>query len=243
LNIDLEELKDLQPPSASEIISEVQDHCLDIGGDLNEVEGAIAPDQDTVDLIEEVIQIAADFKPIHEKLKTIVEKGRCKISCLKSAFGVRQGCAGHPLIIAKQTFTWEEFVQTYFGVTPRRLNQLLDSKDEKDTRRTVVKTPDEEKELYKKGKAAGKAEADRELTAMLLETKPSPVVMPDAKGDVYAYFHQLRDEKETFSFELAAMVLEMYDTVDAESISKLFLSELRKQIADARKASLKSVTA
>ncbi len=59
------------------------------------------------------------------------------------------------------------------------------------------------------------------------------------KQDPYAYFEQLKCEKQTFADELAAMVIDMYDPTDAEEIAKAFDKELKRQLAEIRKASIK----
>ncbi len=59
------------------------------------------------------------------------------------------------------------------------------------------------------------------------------------KHDPYAYFEQLKDEKQTFASELAAMVVEIYDYTDAEAIAKAFAKEVKRQLAEIRSASVK----
>jgi hypothetical protein len=232
------ELEKLELIPASEIISEVERPNEEEADDFM-VEDAVIPNLETKLLVEEVIHIGCEFKPAHEKLKVIIEKHRFKILSLKEAFGVRQGCGGAHLIIGHEPFNWEEFILTYFGVTSRRLNQLLDARDSKNTHLIVVPTPETEKPLFKKGKIAGIAEARRQMTAELL-AHPLPAIMTadtaDAKGDVYDYFEQLKEERETYVFELAAMVLEMFDSVDAAELGNMFAKELKKQIADGRTA-------
>jgi hypothetical protein len=62
------------------------------------------------------------------------------------------------------------------------------------------------------------------------------------KADPYAYFEQLKYEKQTFASELAAMVVEMYDPTDAAEITKMFDKEIQRQLAEIRKGSVKPVT-
>ena len=58
------------------------------------------------------------------------------------------------------------------------------------------------------------------------------------KRDPYAYFEQLKDEKQTFAFELAAMVVEIYDAPDAEEMMKAFTKEMKRQLDEIRKESV-----
>jgi len=116
---------------------------------------ALTPDAEMSALITDVISAAAEFRPLHQKLTTLIEAHRTKIILLKSKFDVRAGMRGNPVMVGKSAMYWEDFVIHYFDVTPHRLNQLLDTKDEKDEKGTVVRTPDEEKPLFKKGLSAG----------------------------------------------------------------------------------------
>lgn len=145
----------------SEIISEVEPETEDETETEEDdlPEGCITPDPKTASLIHDVIAVAGEFKPLHKKLATIIEAHRAEIVLLKSKFGVRKGCAGSPMLIGKEAMTWEEFVVFYFDVSSRRLNQLLDVRDDKDTR-LVTETPDSEKPLYKRGYDAAMAKVN-----------------------------------------------------------------------------------
>jgi len=116
---------------------------------------ALTPDAEMSALITDVISAAAEFRPLHQKLTTLIEAHRTKIILLKSKFDVRAGMRGNPVMVGKSAMYWEDFVIHYFDVTPHRLNQLLNAKDDKDEKGTVVRTPDEEKPLFKKGLSAG----------------------------------------------------------------------------------------
>lgn len=140
-------------------------------------EETLVPDAETKALIADVIAAADEFRPVHQKLKDVVEKHRTKIVLLKDKFGVRQGTRGCPVLVCETPMYWEDFVVHYFDVTPRRLNQLLDVKDDKDTRGIVTQTPDEEKPLYKKGFRAGLQKSEDEIVQLrsalsILEPKP-----------------------------------------------------------------------
>jgi hypothetical protein len=165
ITIHEDELDTLTP----EMFSEVEPESLP--------EGTVIPDRETACLIADVLSAAQEFRPIHQKLKDVVKKHRTKIVLLKNKFGVRMGTQGYPLLIGKAPMFWEEFVNFYFGVTSRRLNQLLDVRDEKETTALVTLTPDEEKPLYKKGVRAGLQKSEGELmqlrsTLSILEPKP-----------------------------------------------------------------------
>jgi hypothetical protein len=147
-------------PRTSEKISEVDD--------MDFPEGTTVPDKETLTLIADVIAAADEFRPVHQKLKDVVSAHRTKITLLKSKFGIRMGHAGHRVVVGNSAMMWEEFVTHYFGVTPRRLNQLLDVKDDKSDL-TIVQTPDEEKSLFKKGVAT--AERKHEDYRLAMEEK------------------------------------------------------------------------
>jgi hypothetical protein len=141
-------------------------------------EGTVVPDKETAGLSEDVVSAANEFRPLHEKLKTVIETHSTKIVLLKSKFGVRMGHPGYPMLVGESPMMWEEFVGFYFGVTARRLNQLLDVRDEKSSL-TITQTPDTEKSLYRKGLAAGKQES--RIAILSMEEKLAALsAMPDA---------------------------------------------------------------
>lgn len=74
-----------------------------------------------------VITFAAAFKSFNQSLTEEVRNAARK---LKEAFGVRQGFAGKTLIVEGREMEWKEFVHRYFGITPRRFNQILEIDDE-----------------------------------------------------------------------------------------------------------------
>lgn len=125
-------------------------------------EDTAEPDAETSDLLAAVIRVAHEFRPCHTKLSIIIDEHRAKIVSLKRKFGVHQGSRGHRLLIPKDgknvPLYWDDFVVFYFGVTSRRLNQLLEVKDDPELGITRIKKPDVEKPLYKKGFEAGKKE-------------------------------------------------------------------------------------
>jgi hypothetical protein len=118
------------------------------------------PNKETSDLIAVVIRVADEFRPCHTKLGIIIDEHRAKIVALKRKFGVHRGSRGHRLLIPKDgknvPLYWDDFVVFHFGVTSRRLNQLLEVKDDQELGITRFKRPDVEKPLYKRGFEAGK---------------------------------------------------------------------------------------
>jgi hypothetical protein len=84
---------------------------------------------------------------------------------LRSRFGVTQGRAGQPLNIEGRNILWSEFVASYFNVSLRWMNELLEIKEKPEP----SPKPIEDKPLFQKGYAAGRqsvegaAEIDRKI--------------------------------------------------------------------------------
>jgi hypothetical protein len=223
------ELYEPRETSSSEKISEVSDVSQNGSGE----EGtALVPDRETSLLIDRIINISAGFIPAYEKLQSVIQRNRQEIILLKNAFGVRQGYGGRMFVIRETPFTWKRFVRQYLSLTPRRLNQLLDVKDDKGERRVV---PETEKPLYKKGVAAGLAKAERQRTVELLESGASCAV--DRKHDSVLYFRQFKEDKNQFSIELVEIVLSVYDANAARAIGVLFAQEIEGRLASASSSS------
>jgi hypothetical protein len=74
-----------------------------------------------------VITFAAAFKSFNQSLTPEVKAAAGK---LKEAFCVRQGYAGKTMIVEGREMEWKTFVFRYFGITPRRFNQILEIDDE-----------------------------------------------------------------------------------------------------------------
>jgi len=74
-----------------------------------------------------LITFATAFKSFNKSLTQPVRKAAM---VLKEAFGVRQGFAGHTLIVEGRELEWKTFVKKYFGISPRRFNQIMEFKDE-----------------------------------------------------------------------------------------------------------------
>jgi hypothetical protein len=84
---------------------------------------------------------------------------------LRQRFEVSQGQPGHTLNIEGNDILWREFVETYFGISLRWMNELLQIIEKPEP----SPKPIEEKPLYQKGFEAGRhsvegtAEIDRKL--------------------------------------------------------------------------------
>ena len=86
---------------------------------------------------------------------------------LRGRFGVSQGQAGKTLNIEGNNIYWREFVENYFNVSLRWMNELLGTNEEPEPNPNPK--PDEEKPLYQRGFQAGRqsveggAEIDRKI--------------------------------------------------------------------------------
>jgi hypothetical protein len=74
-----------------------------------------------------LITFASAFKSFHQSLTPVVRKAA---KDLKKAFNVRQGKAGTHLLVNGEEMDWKKFVDKFFGITPRRFNQILEIDDE-----------------------------------------------------------------------------------------------------------------
>jgi len=100
-------------------------------------------------LIKQILVIAAKFRTA----KKLVEDNKQQILKLREMFGVSKGQAGKKLNIEGNLIYWETFVQEYFGITTRWMNELLGVKREPTG---STKKRDEEKPLYQKGYSVGR---------------------------------------------------------------------------------------
>jgi hypothetical protein len=74
-----------------------------------------------------LITFGAVYKSFNQSLTPVVKVAAIKV---KAAFGVRQGFAGKTLMVEGHEMEWSMFVKKYFGITPRRFNQILELEDE-----------------------------------------------------------------------------------------------------------------
>jgi hypothetical protein len=94
-------------PQTSEIPSEVE----------------LAPEAE----VNVLIAFATHFKSFNQSLSPVVRRAA---EDLKKAFSVRQGYQGKTLVVEGHEMEWKTFVDKYFGITPRRFNQILEIPDE-----------------------------------------------------------------------------------------------------------------
>lgn len=236
LNVVSEELNNLPPVVASDILSEVTHEDNPEPIEYYD-EDVVVPDQETLELIEDVTKNAEEFKATHKKLKKLVDPH--KIAALKVRFGVSQGVRGHSLLIGKMPMNWEDFVRFFYDCTPRHLNRLLNIEDEKPTN---VRQPDPAKSRnYQLGYDSAEAKFEdwkrKQLAAGIVFKsdcalpKSTPVATPAFdKQDPYAYWEQFREEPETLSGELVAMLSEL--GLDYQQMLKVV--ELMKKEAKAQ---------
>jgi hypothetical protein len=93
-------------PLTSEISSEVE----------------LAPQAD----VELLIKFGSTFKSFKQSLPQV----KAAAIKLKKAFGVRQGCQGRTLKVEGREMTWKGFVEKYYGIGPRRFNQIMEIEDD-----------------------------------------------------------------------------------------------------------------
>jgi hypothetical protein len=96
----------------------------------------VVPSQAWIPIITQAIQRGKEFKVLHTKLTELFnDRLKNNIVRLKNElFCVKQGSAGRTVNVSTDpkmalNFTWEGFCGYAFGVTSRRINQLLDIKD------------------------------------------------------------------------------------------------------------------
>jgi hypothetical protein len=217
---------------------ELDDDALDFGKQTSDKmseelpEDTITPEGESLTLLEDVIHAAdEDFLPLFKKLKPLLEKHRVKIVLLKSSvFGVRQGSQGHRVLVHGVPLFWEDFSIHYFGgITNRHLNRLLDTKDEKSSH-TIVRTPVEEKPLFKKGLRAGKADHDNTIIS-LQEKLAALSATPDAQ--------KLAEKVVVLEAQLAEQIGGPVEYVDAAPKPKPTLEDWKKHKLDLGKYHLK----
>lgn len=92
------------------------------------------------ELIAAVIAVGQEFKPLHKKLSSIfTPEVRAQIESLKTTvFNAVQGTSGQPIEVNGKTIYWSTFVVEYFGVSTRRINQLLDNDEARNERRIEI---------------------------------------------------------------------------------------------------------
>jgi len=187
-----------------------------------------------------VDEAGKEYKKMHEKLTKLFDRIRPSVQALKdSVFRIRKGVSGRAVAIGGIAVSWEEYCHHTFGVSARRINQLLEIDDRNDDR--IVIPPVKKVHLtherleamldakYKEGISAATAgagvedesdtEVDDESEAGapevvrklqdVINNSPLPEY-PKASGDrAFEYFDQFKDEPETLATEISAMLFDL----------------------------------
>ena len=127
-----------------------------------------------------LITFAAAFKSFNKSLTQPVRKAAMVV---KEAFGVRQGFAGHTLIVEGHEMEWKTFVKKYFGITPRRFNQIMEFKDDE-----ARLKPAKPKTL----RVVAPADDDRDLDEKFEEQETRIAKLEEKKAELEAEVAQLR---------------------------------------------------
>jgi hypothetical protein len=205
-------------------------------GSGHELDKEAEPTAEGKALITTLIAVGEEWQSKRKTATDYFDDHKEDVLKLRAEFGVRQGSKGKLLFVpqpggTQRAMYWSEFVKLAFGVSERHMNRLLGIGAE------PKESPDPKKSKnYKLGLLDGQAAALQVPLQAPAETQPASKL---DKQDPYAYFEQLKGEKQTFADELAAMVINIYDPTDAEEIAKAFDKELKRQLAEIRKASIK----
>jgi hypothetical protein len=178
-------------------------------------------------LLAAVIAAGEEFKAIHKKLTELFDGGlREQVEALKAnVFCVSRGVSGRQVLVQKKLMCWSEFCLFCFGVSSRRINQLLDIEDqEKRTARyearheeqkqkeedaAVLHVEEDDLRMYVNGVAQGpdaqQAEPALELERTLEEVSSNPQY---DRQDPYWHFSQFKDQPQTLGTEISGMLLD-----------------------------------
>jgi len=127
-----------------------------------------------------LITFATAFKSFNKSLtKEVIDAARI----VKAAFGVRQGYAGHTLIVEGHEMEWKTFVKKHFGITPRRFNQIMEFKDEE-----AQPKPAKPKTFS----VVAPADDDRDLGEKFEEQETRIAELEEKKAELEAEVAQLR---------------------------------------------------
>ncbi len=184
------------------------------------------PSPETKALIKTVLDVGKEWQSKRKTVKDYFEQHKLEVLKLRNEFGVMKGTKGKMLNVPQPDGTtdamyWSDFVSLAFDVSERHINRLLGIPVE------PPNPPDPaNSKNYKLGFAAGQEAAMRGQVQAPAVAQP---VSKLDKGDPYAYFEKLKDEKPTFASELAAMVVEMFEPTDADEIVQEFGKEVKRQ--------------
>lgn len=183
------------------------------------------PSPETKALIEAVLAVGKEWQSKRKTVTEYFEQHKLEVLKLRNDFGVKQGTKGKMLYVPQANGTleamyWSDFVLLAFGVSERHINRLIGINE-------PPNPPDPTKSKnYKLGFAAGQEAALRGQVQAPAVAQP---VSKLDKGNPYAYFEQLKVEKQTFASELAAMVVDMYEPTDTHEIVQAFGKEVKRQ--------------
>lgn len=201
----------------------------------------VVPDDDTKKLLAKCAVHGVRFRSISKEIDAM----RPDILALKQKFGVKQGYIGKRLVIdERNSMVWNEYCLYVFGVTAGQMNRLLNASDDKAD--NVVPPDPRQSKNYKLGLqdaqgahavwkrkqlAAGTIfKSDCALPASVPETKPA-----FDKPDPYAYWEQFREEPETLSGELVAMLVELgLDYQQMLRVAELMKKQAKAQVGQAQ---------
>jgi len=180
---------------------------------------------ETQALITTVLTVGGEWQSKRKTVKDYFEQHKLEVLKLRNAFGVKPGSKGKTLSVPNpnggvEPMYWSDFVSLAFGVSDRHINRLLGINEPPNPL-----DPSKSKN-YKLGFVAGQEAALRGHVQAPAVAKPLSKL---DKGDPYAYFEQLKDEKQTFASELAAMVVEMFEPTDTDEIVQEFGKEVKRQ--------------
>ena len=191
----------------------------------HELQKEAEPSPEAKVLIKTVLAVGKEWQSKRKTVTDYFDQHKLEVLKLRNEFAVKQGTKGRMLHVPQPNGTveamyWSDFVLLAFGVSERHINRLLGIHESPNP-------PDPAKSKnYKLGFAAGQEAAMR--GQVQAPTVAQPVSKLD-KGDPYAYFEQFKEEKQTFVSELAAMVVGMFDSTDADEIVEAFSEEVNRQ--------------
>jgi hypothetical protein len=213
-------------------------------------EGCAFPDNcDHGRLLEAVMAAGEEFKAIHKKLRELFDGGlREQIEALKAdVFGVSKGVSGRQVLVQKKLMCWSEFCLFCFGVSSRRINQLLDIEDaEKRTAHceakreeedaAVVHVEEDDQRMYVNGVAQGpdahEAEPAAELERVLEEVSNDPQY---DRQDPYWHFSRFKDDPQTLGTEISGMLLDFgLDLAAIKEVLTIAQKDAKKTLCQAK---------
>jgi hypothetical protein len=140
-----------------------------------------------------LVTFASHFKSFNQSLTPVVRKAA---EDLKKAFNVSQGNAGTHLMVNGEEMDWKKFVDKYFGITPRRFNQIMEIPDE-------TKKP-------KGGGGKGGTKTNLDVIA--------PGVDGNKLEDLDSRLHAALEELERMKADPVAMVVEQWSQFEPDRV-------------------------